>query len=1582
MKKVLLAVVGTCVADVCLAADVAFTGTGRYLDPTAWAAGALPEAGDTVNVEAGAELTFDGAADLEQVVGRFNLGSTENGAASPATFFMQSGNFKPARFYVASPKSNAAGGVVQTGGILSVTQAADPNFAVGGEASTGDSTYSLEAGELRVTGTGHVGGKGRGVFNQVGGEMSVSMWFVIGRYEGAVGVYNLTGGRFLSGTGTTYGTIVGEAGRGTLNVSGGGTLETQNRLGVNGCSQVNLGTGGTIKVSFIEKQPQYNGTAGEFNFDGGTLVYNGVPAVQGEFIKTTLDHVYVKDGGGTINVPAGKSATILKPIEAHPDATGGDLVKTGGGTLVLAAANTFKGKMRVLEGTLVLKAENALPSLGADKLEIAPGAAVAVGATFPQDMVSALAARIAAVQDAGFGIDTSEGDVTWDADITLGANATFTKTGPNTLTLTGSNTWGGETRIEGGTLAAKRGQGLPAASPLKILSGTWAPLEESAVLPIGTGAGEFSVAEGANEYGFAALEGATAITLGSADTTIVPGMTENLTSSRIILDARGAESSIALANPITMSNGDVTLDAPGEGKVSVDGPISATDGTRWLNKTGSGDVSFTGGFTVTGDQRAPYLCVKGGDVEFGSGTSSTFFDLVAETGGIINLTNGANVVGTGGWFYAGRSGSGSAINMSNGALSVGTTGERRLNIGYNVGSEGTFNFSGGEINNARLCVGGTKGRGTFVQTGGSLTSIAESYVGQFNAPGNGEAKSAESLYTISGGTAQINGNFQVGKYSDGRVEQSGGAVTVTGWLCVGRNGGSAGTYNMTAGTVDCSAYGFIVGEDGTGRVRLSGDAVVNTHGMGTGWAAGGWGEVSVEAGARLNTTFISQPYGRGSFYFNDATLGALGENQTLLEFFRNVKSLEVGSSGLTFDTGNNNVYSGEIPVSPYSEGVVTKTGSGVLGLARLPSSGELRVAEGTLALTGGKVDASRDLVHRWSFNGSMADSVSGMYAELYKGAGAMVNGSEAPPVATGNVPVYTEDGKAVLLAGGADADMVGLGADILPASGSVTIEIWSTLVKHTTWEKMLAIGSSQQNGILFTFSKGSDGNKTATNLLGGGGTGGDMSGTGYFNDGVPYYTALVFQTAPDGSTLLNVYTRNAATGERLGSYAFKGTWKLENLVQNGAWLGWGWWNDKVSNASFDEVRVWKTALSETDADRHVALGPDALPAGEPEVADGNVYPAEVSGTDYLTHRWSFNGTLFDQVTGRTAQLVGDGSKFVSANNAVDCAAGGNNKNYINLGTEVLPRTGPVTIEMWCTLLEPKNWCKALVIGNNGEDSIVFTFNKSSATGPTAFRIANDGQGNDNREGTGMCPVGEECYITITMTPSASGTDVAARLWNAASRALIGTMAYTTSWTPARLGQNYARLNSATFWGDPDPHAVYNEFRVWNVSLSEEQQRVNVSLGPDIVPDISSASPSMLDVADGAVVDLVGDTVEQYGVKGAGKVQNGTLVVTGVLSPGGDGVVGTLKLDAGVKVKGTILLDVGDLIECAGEADLTEATVMVADTQNLRSSYTFLTSADGGVKGPVKEELVGKGRMVGVTPTRATIRAENITIFVR
>ena len=127
---------------------------------------------------------------------------------------------------------------------------------------------------------------------------------------------------------------------------------------------------------------------------------------------------------------------------------------------------------------------------------------------------------------------------------------------------------------------------------------------------------------------------------------------------------------------------------------------------------------------------------------------------------------------------------------------------------------------------------------------------------------------------------------------------------------------------------------------------------------------------------------------------------------------------------------------------------------------------------------------------------------------------------------------------------------------------------------------------------------------------------------------------------------------------------------------------------------------------------------------------------------------------------------------------------------------------------------------------------------------------------------------------------------------------------------------------------------------------------------------------------------MGGTLEQYGLKGAGKVQNGTLVVTGVISPGGDDAVGTLKLDAGVKVKGVIRLNVGDRIECAGEADLTEATVEVLDVENIRGSYQFLTSADGGVRGPVKNARLGGGFAVKVSPGSAVIGTDGTVFFVR
>ena len=58
-----------------------------------------------------------------------------------------------------------------------------------------------------------------------------------------------------------------------------------------------------------------------------------------------------------------------------------------------------------------------------------------------------------------------------------------------------------------------------------------------------------------------------------------------------------------------------------------------------------------------------------------------------------------------------------------------------------------------------------------------------------------------------------------------------------------------------------------------------------------------------------------------------------------------------------------------------------KTGSGSLNLGSLPEAAKVKVAEGTLGLRG--TAKASQLVHRWSFNGSLSDSVG--LCDLFRG---------------------------------------------------------------------------------------------------------------------------------------------------------------------------------------------------------------------------------------------------------------------------------------------------------------------------------------------------------------------------------------------------------------------------------------------------------------------------------------------------------------------------------------------------------------------------------------------------------------------
>ena len=108
----------------------------------------------------------------------------------------------------------------------------------------------------------------------------------------------------------------------------------------------------------------------------------------------------------------------------------------------------------------------------------------------------------------------------------------------------------------------------------------------------------------------------------------------------------------------------------------------------------------------------------------------------------------------------------------------------------------------------------------------------------------------------------------------------------------------------------------------------------------------------------------------------------------------------------------------------------------------------------------------------------------------------------------------------------------------------------------------------------------------------------------------------------------------------------------------------------------------------------------------------------------------------------------------------------------------------------------------------------------------------------------------------------------------------------------------------------------------------------------------------LSVAAGAVLDLGGSTQAIHSVTGAGTVSNGVLAANTVLSPAGDGAVGTLFLSGvgfahGVRYRA----DLGDLLNVTGALNVSGMVLTINNPAALNRSQTYtLIQTTGGVTG--------------------------------
>ena len=242
------------------------------------------------------------------------------------------------------------------------------------------------------------------------------------------------------------------------------------------------------------------------------------------------------------------------------------------------------------------------------------------------------------------------------------------------------------------------------------------------------------------------------------------------------------------------------------------------------------------------------------------------------------------------------------------------------------------------------------------------------------------------------------------------------------------------------------------------------------------------------------------------------------------------------------------------------------------------------------------VTANEHLLHRWSFNGNLNDTGT------VGGKNATLQGTDQANM------TYINDNTEINLTDGGTGNnrsWISLGDNIIPAAlgdTPFTVELWTTLRSRDTWRPCFGFGvdgcNGGQPGLHFAYHSGSRPIFKPTKAAASGGWQGesnyDAASTAFpLNE--KCHVAFTVTPVGKGNSYVSVFIHKA-DGTLVGSGTWPiGSWTTSKIVQSAFMLGRSFWGDANPQASFDEVRVWKTALTKVQIEENIVLGPDVLP---------------------------------------------------------------------------------------------------------------------------------------------------------------------------------------------------------------------------------------------------------------------------------------------------------------------------------------------------------------------------------------------------
>ncbi|ECE2966366.1 autotransporter outer membrane beta-barrel domain-containing protein [Salmonella enterica] len=661
-----------------------------------------------------------------------------------------------------------------------------------------------------------------------------------------------TGGTTIS-DGTLVATNVDALGSGdvtddaTLELNTGGTFDNA----ISGSGQVVKSGDETLTLSGT------NTYSGGTLISGGTLVASNVEAL-GTGDVTDNAVLELNTGGDFDNAISGS----------------GQVEKSGDGTLTLSGSNTYTGGTTINDGTLIATSVDAL---GSGDVTDNATLALNTGGTFDNTIsgsgkveksgddaltLSGANSYTGGTLISGGTLIASNvealgtGDVTNNATLELNTGGDFTnnisgsgqvvKSGDETLTLSGSNTYTGGTTINDGTLVATSVDALGSGD-----------VTDNATLALNTG-GTFDntisgsgkveksgddalTLSGANSYtGGTLISGGTLVAsnveaLGSGDVTdnatlalntggtfdnTISGSGQVVKSGDDVLTLSGSNT---YTGGTTISGGTLiasNVDALGTGDVTNDATLELNTGGDFTNnisgngqvvKSGDDTLTFSGSNTYTGGTLISSGTLVANDVNaLGTGDVTDNATLELNTGG--DFTN--NISGSG---QVVKSGDDTLTLSGTNSYTGGTTISGGTLVATNVEALGTGDVTNNatlELNTGGDFTNNISGSGQVVKSGDETLTLsgANSYTGgtlisggtlvatSVEALGSGDVTDNAVLELNTGGTFDnaISGSGQVVKSGDKTLTLSGansytGGTTISGGTLVASNVNALGS---------------------------------------------------------------------------------------------------------------------------------------------------------------------------------------------------------------------------------------------------------------------------------------------------------------------------------------------------------------------------------------------------------------------------------------------------------------------------------------------------------------------------------------------------------------------------------------------------------------------------------------------------------------------------------------------------------------------------------------------------------------------------------------------------------------------